>query len=193
MPTAISTVGFSLTQAPPFNRPCRSRFTEAIQKKLKRLMKDSSIGTWAEDEVHFQQHGSRCRMWIAPETTDPVVLHQPTRKSAGYFGAVRLRDGKFVSPRRSQVQRRNLSRFSQATQAKCVSFRTAGRGTTGQRHYRHGKLHKEWRTLHCKQFKLDYLPPYSPELNSIERVWKLTRRKCLHNVHFEQLSQLTNR
>jgi hypothetical protein len=35
-------------------------------------------------------------MWIAPETTDPVVLHQPTRKCVGYFGAVRLRDGKFV-------------------------------------------------------------------------------------------------
>ena len=35
-------------------------------------------------------------MWIAPETIDPVVLHQPTRKSVGYFGAVRLRDGKFA-------------------------------------------------------------------------------------------------
>jgi len=48
------------------------------------------------DEVHFQQHGSRCRMWIPPEVKDPVLLHHPTRKSMGYFGAVRLRDGKFV-------------------------------------------------------------------------------------------------
>jgi hypothetical protein len=40
------------------------------------------------DEVHFQQHGSRCRMWIAPEIKDPVLLHHPTRKSVGYFGAV---------------------------------------------------------------------------------------------------------
>jgi len=28
--------------------------------------------------------------------TDPVYFHCPTRKSIGYFGAVRLRDGKFV-------------------------------------------------------------------------------------------------
>jgi len=35
------------------------------------------------DEVHFQQHGSRCRMWVPPETKDPVLLHQPTRKSVG--------------------------------------------------------------------------------------------------------------
>ncbi|MGA7624411.1 MAG: hypothetical protein WB630_04195, partial [Candidatus Acidiferrales bacterium] len=26
---------------------------------------------------------------------DPVLLHHPTRRSVGYFGAVRLRDGKF--------------------------------------------------------------------------------------------------
>jgi DDE superfamily endonuclease len=51
------------------------------------------------DEVHFQQHGSRARMWIPPEVEDPVVLHHPTRKSVGYFGAVRLRDGKFVFAR----------------------------------------------------------------------------------------------
>ena len=54
------------------------------------------IDLWATDEVHFQQHGSRCRMWVAPEDSDPIVLHEPTRKSVGYFGAVRLRDGKFI-------------------------------------------------------------------------------------------------
>lgn len=58
--------------------------------------------------------------------------------------------------------------------------------------YHHGKLHKDWRALHCAKFQLDYLPPYSPEFNLIERVWKLTRRKCLHNAHFEQLSEITD-
>jgi hypothetical protein len=59
-------------------------------------MQDDSVDLWATDEVHFQQHGSRCRMWIPPEIKDPVLLHAPTRKSVGYFGAVRLRDGRFV-------------------------------------------------------------------------------------------------
>jgi hypothetical protein len=51
------------------------------------------------DEVHFQQYGSRFRMWIPPEVKDPVLQHHPTRKSVGYFGAVRLRDGKFLFAR----------------------------------------------------------------------------------------------
>lgn len=58
-------------------------------------MADPAVDLWASDEVHFQQHGSRCRMWIPPETKDPVLLHAPTRRSVGYFGAVRLRDGRF--------------------------------------------------------------------------------------------------
>jgi len=34
--------------------------------------------------------------------------------------------------------------------------------------YRHAKLHCGWRQEHEPQFHLDYLPPYSPDLNSSE-------------------------
>jgi transposase len=36
--------------------------------------------------------------------------------------------------------------------------------------YHHAKLHCAWRQEHEPQFHLDYLPPYSPDLNPIERV-----------------------
>ena len=62
-------------------------------------MSGGDVDLWALDEVHFQQHGSRCRMWVPPEIIDPVLLHYPTRRSVGYFGAVRLRDGKLVFQR----------------------------------------------------------------------------------------------
>ena len=51
---------------------------------------------WAMDEVHFQQHGSRCRMWVPPEVRDPVLCHAWTHRSVGYWGAVRLHDGKLI-------------------------------------------------------------------------------------------------
>ena len=44
-------------------------------------MADPAVDLWASDEVHFQQHGSRCRMWVPPETKDPILLHHPTRRS----------------------------------------------------------------------------------------------------------------
>ena len=35
-----------------------------------------------------------------------------------------------------------------------------------------------------------FLPPYSPELNPIERVWRITRRERTHNHFFEKLHVL---
>ena len=86
-------------------------------------MQDDSVDLWATDEVHFQQHGSRCRMWIPPEIKDPVLLHAPTRKSVGYFGAVRLRDGRFVF--RLETGKFNGPSFLQFLQ----QLRSASRGT----------------------------------------------------------------
>lgn len=36
-----------------------------------------------------------------------------------------------------------------------------------------------------------FLPPYSPELNPIERVWRITRRKVTHNRYFPNIEYLT--
>lgn len=152
---------------------------------------DPTIDLWAMDEVHFQQHGSRCRMWIPPEVKDPVVIHQPTRKAVGYFGAVRIRDGKFV------YMREQASFNAQTCQKFLVQLREASR-TSDQRvvviadnaKYHHAKLHKDWRDANSGEFALDFLPPYSPDLNPVERVWKLTRRSRTHNQHFATLDDL---
>ncbi|MCE5310977.1 MAG: transposase [Acidobacteriales bacterium] len=39
-------------------------------------------------------------------------------------------------------------------------------------------------------FKLSFLSPYSPELNPIESVGKLTRHRCLHEQYFSQSRDL---
>ncbi|WP_429451253.1 hypothetical protein [Paraburkholderia sp. WC7.3g] len=35
-----------------------------------------------------------------------------------------------------------------------------------------------------------FLPPYSPQLTPIERVWKLTRRLTLNNCYFATLAEV---
>lgn len=34
------------------------------------------------------------------------------------------------------------------------------------------------------QFELLYLPPYSPNLNLIERLWKFVKKKCLYSTYY---------
>ena len=38
---------------------------------------------------------------------------------------------------------------------------------------------------HMMHIELVYLPPYSPNLNLIERIWKFMRKKCLNCVYHE--------
>lgn len=144
------------------------------------------------DEVHFQQHGSRCRMWVPPEVIDPICKHAPTRKSISYFGAVRLRDGKLCHSKpsgRFDAQTcwdflRHLRRVSARAGRRVVVIADNAK-------YHHATLHAEWRQLQEPGFRLHFLPPYSPQLNPIERVWKLLRRLHLHNCFFPSLAELS--
>ncbi len=56
--------------------------------------------------------------------------------------------------------------------------------------YRHASLHRKWRERFRKHFALEFMPPYSPELNPVERVWKLTRRKATDNQYFSTLASV---
>ena len=146
---------------------------------------------WALDEVHFQQYGSRCRMWVPPEVRDPIVWHHPTRRAVGYFGAVRLRDGRFLYHR--EAQRFNGSTFFEFLRRLRAATRHSPRRVVviaDNAKYHHAALHKDWRNHQEPRFALDFLPPYSPDLNPIERVWKLTRRLCLHNRYFPTLEDV---
>jgi hypothetical protein len=135
-------------------------------KKLRALAQDPSVDLWALDEVHFQQHGSRCRMWVPPEVKDPILLHAPTRKSVGYFGAVRLRDGKLFTKREEKLF--DAGTFWQFLKLlHQISSRSARRVVvvSDNAKYHHALLHQQWREEHQPRFVLHFLPPYSPQLN----------------------------
>jgi transposase len=130
-------------------------------------------------------------MWVPPEERDPVLLHHPTRKSVGYFGAVRLRDGKLVFQREkgkfNAVTFHGFLKHLRQSSSRC---RRRVVVIIDNARYHHAKLHADWRNRQTSQFVLDFLPPYSPDLNPIERLWKLTRRLCLHNRYFPTLEDV---
>jgi transposase len=121
-------------------------------------------------------------MWVPPEEKDPVLLHAPTRKSIALFGAVNLRSGTLVTMLTSPFNTESFGAFLGETarhrdrrRRNVVILDNAGYHDVEQ----------------CPtSLALDYLPPYSPELNPIERVWKLLRKLRIHNQYFETLDRL---
>ncbi len=105
-------------------------------------------------------------MWVPPETKDPILYHHPTRKSVGYFGAVRLDDGKFVYQRENgRFNGQSFWNFLKAFQltAACADRRVVAISDNAQ--YHRASLHREWRRSQEPAFAIEFLPPYSPELN----------------------------
>ncbi len=158
-------------------------------KKLIRLAKRDNFDLWFEDECHFQQHGSRCVMWIPSDVKDPITLHAPTRKHIGILGAVRIADGTLVAERAETFDadtfqgflKRLLRRHRKGSKMVIV---------VDNARWHHAKLLTPWLRKYRHALQLLFLPPYSPELNTIERVWKLTRRLCTHNQYFPVIEQL---
>jgi len=130
-------------------------------------------------------------MWIPPEDVDPVVLHAPTRKSISVFGAVCVSDGRFVS----RLEKKFNADSFQNYLTQLIRHRRKGRKMiviVDNARWHHAKQLRPWLNKHRDVLMLDFLPPYSPDLNPIERVWKLTRRLCTHNCYFPELDDLLN-
>ena len=126
---------------------------------------------------------------MAPEEKDPVVNQAPTRKSIACFGAVSLQSGKFIhlmSPQFNAVTfegyLRKLIRHRSRNKKMVVVLDNA--------RYHHAKLLKPLLDRYQSHLELLFLPPYSPQLAPVERVWKLAKRLATHNRYFADLDEL---
>ena len=128
-------------------------------------------------------------MWVPPEEKDPIVFLAPTRKSVSLFGAVNVSDGRLVTRFEKQFDAMTFKAFL----IQLLRHRKKGKRIVvmlDNARYHHAKILREFLRKNRKVLRLEFLPAYSPELNPIERVWKLTRRICTHNVYFEKLEQV---
>jgi transposase len=128
-------------------------------------------------------------MWVAPEVKDPVLMHAPTRKSVACFGAVSLSTGKFV---RALCEKFDALTFESFLK-RLLRHRSRGKRMVvvlDNARYHHAILLAPLLRKYRRILTLLFLPPYSPQLAPIERVWKLARRMATHNRFFATLREL---
>ena len=115
-----------------------------------------------------------------------MVYHHPTRKSVGYFAAVRLRDGEILFRRETgRFNGETIWEFLQVCFGKPVPFPTAAFWPSATTHHIIAPNSiGGGATSRLPSSAWTSCRPISPDLNPIERVWKLTRRLCLHNRYF---------
>jgi transposase len=149
-------------------------------------MQDPTVQLWCEDEVHFQRHSSLIRMW-APKGQQPRILSPSVRHKVGFFGALNLKTGCLLTQEAPTFSAQTFGDFIRyllhSTQGKLYLI------LDNARWHRSRDL-KDFLEANWDRLVLIFLPAYSPELNPVERVWRVTRRQVTHNRYFPSIEDL---
>ncbi len=125
-------------------------------------------------------------MW-APKGQQPRVLSASTRQKVGFFGAVNLKTGVLLTKDAPTFNGETFGDFLgyllQATQGKVYLILDNAK-------WHKARVLKEFFIQNQDRLVRIFLPPYSPELNPAERVWRITRRLVTHNRYFPSVGEL---
>jgi transposase len=118
-------------------------------------------------------------------------LSQPVRRSAKVFGALSLS----CNPRFSFAfaERFNAKSFLRFLKRLVNNSTRKILMILDNVRYHHARVVREWVEANCDRIELHFLPPYSPEFNAIENLWRITKRATTHNRHFATLDELRAR
>jgi len=164
------------------------------QKKLEEKIESGDYEVYFEDECHFKLTLTIIRAWFLagsqPEIKSPV-----DRFKVSIFGAMG-RNGQLITFENDTFDAVTFRLFLE----KLLLDAQTGRKENGKpkkillvldnAKYHHAKILQPWLNSVSDLLELFFLPPYSPDLNPIEMLWKKTRRNVTHNHFFSSLHEL---
>lgn len=161
-------------------------------EEILRLVARSDV--YVQDEVNLDLHPTLTRTWSRKGRRGQRRVRAPgvNRKLVG-MGAMDWRNGWFsygiAWQRNSEVICRQLDTLVERSQKR-------GRGVIllwdnlGIHTRRGSKRLRECLDLHSDRIRLVYTPPYDPEANPAERIWRAMRPIVTHNHHRDRLVDL---
>lgn len=142
-------------------------------------IKEVDLVVLFQDEARFGRIQDPKRCWCSSGIR-PLVKGQIVREYIYAYSAIEPKSGKAVSlylPRAdSGCMQLFLAEVSTVYQKKKVLI-----------FMDQAAWHKAKALVIPDNIKFEFLPPYSPELNPVELVWKLLRNRFFHNVYFNSI------
>lgn len=139
---------------------------------------------WFQDETRFGRISDLRRCW-APFPDRPIVGHQVIREYVYALGAVNPFEGQLRCLIMPWVDAEIMSVFLAYVASQCpgehILMFLDGAG-----------WHRANELRVPPTIKLSFLPPYSPELNPVEPLWRHMRENYLGNRVFDTLDEVEN-
>ena len=152
-------------------------------------MKTGDYELFYEDECHFKLTLSIIRAWFL-SGTQPEIKSPVDRFKVSIFGAMG-KNGQLITLENELFNAETFRMFlDKLTRDAHVGIKKDGSRkkillVLDNAKYHHAKILHPWLEDVSDVLELFFLPPYSPDLNAIEMLWKKTRRNVTHNRFFK--------
>ena len=167
---------------------------EKLLKKIKDIQAIPNAKLVFQDEVHFNVQTDISAIWAEKGST-PIIKSKPGKDKVSYSG--------FVIPSTGELFTDKPDIFTFETTISSIrSFLSAYPLDEGEKYYLvmdNASWHKKAKRLIKENANGEYsdicnqvvfVPPYSPDLNPIEQVWRITRRDAKNNKYFSDKYEL---
>ena len=155
-------------------------------EELKKTAKDEPI--YFGDSVHPQHQTHLAYGWI-PKGKRKEVPMTGRQYRLNFIGGICLNGHKVVYEQTDKVNTDSLKLFllklrKKHPEGKKIHLILDNAG------YHKGKEIQEFAAVNL--IELHYLPPYSPNLNPIERLWKIMHEQVSYNKYYEKFAEFTD-
>jgi transposase len=144
------------------------------EKNNNRIMffDEGRFGTMTSIKRKWSEKGSKCEVKIKQGYKNFYVYSSVCPKSGEKF-SLYLPE---VNTKMMNIYLKELSRYFSGEKLILIMDRAG--------------WHKSKDLKVPENIKIEYLPPYSPELNPVERLWKWLKENTIHNRIFEKLEDI---
>ena len=163
----------------------QTEFIEQYQDLKKSLGPNDRI--YFADATHPQHNTMLAYGWILKgKAHDKYIKSNTGRKRLNLNGALNLKDKTAVVLEEQTINANATINLLTAIKEKQRSGKIYI--ILDNASYHHSKVVTSWLKKH-KRFKTIFLPPYSPNLNIIERLWLFFHKKITYNRYFESFEE----
>lgn len=165
----------------------REKFKNTVKEKI--LDKNNEVLFF--DEAFFKRETTITRAWYL-KGSRPEIIREPSYQKIGVYSAVNPRNGKLFSMIDSYFDSEGVRVYlelllkSKKNKKKIVLVLDNAAPHKA-------KTVKDFVKAHNDKIEFLYLPPYSPDLQPAEMIWKALRKDRTHNTYFPDIGCLLNK
>lgn len=159
--------------------PKKQRLFIKLYRRLRKKTKNSNIVLYFLDGSHPQHNSMPSYGWIK-QGTDKELKSNTGRQRVNLNGALNIEDHTVVVRQEDTIDAGAVVRLCKDLEAKHPDADTIYVIADNAR-YNRAKIVREYEAT--SRIKFIYLPPYAPNLNLIERLWKFFHKKVMYGQY----------